>query len=182
MTLKPEEICALIDSREQCPLDLAPLPVEVATLQTGDYSVRGLELFVAVERKSLSDLLCCCGRERERFDREIQRLRGYEVRALVVESSWSEIEAGNWRSELQPSHVIGSLLGWLCSGVPILMADNHARAGKLVAKLLFCAARRRHRENSQMTLAHEKTAPGRATRRGLESGIAPARVNHGGAT
>ena len=85
--LSPEQIVAIIDTREQLPLDLSPLASIRGTLQTGDYSVRGLENVVAIERKSLDDLLACCGRERDRFEKEIQRLVAYPVRALVIEAS-----------------------------------------------------------------------------------------------
>jgi ERCC4-type nuclease len=63
-------ITALIDTREQTPLVLPGIRAKPPTLATGDYSVSGLESVVAIERKSLPDLPSCCGRERERFDRE----------------------------------------------------------------------------------------------------------------
>lgn len=154
--LKPEDVCALIDTREQLPLDLEPLQTVAAALPTGDYSVRGLEHVVAIERKSLSDLLCCVGRERERFDREVQRLLAYPTRALLVESTWPDIERGEWRSQLQPSHVLGSLLGWIAAGLPVIMAGDHARAGRYAARVLYTAARRRWRENREI----EKAAAG----------------------
>ena len=97
--LEPEQVTAVIDTREQTPLDLTPLRMTTGTLTTGDYSVLGLELVVAIERKSLSDLLCCVGRERDRFDREVMRLLAYPVRCLVVEATWPEIEQGEWRSQ-----------------------------------------------------------------------------------
>ncbi len=137
---------AIQDTREQRPLCLEPLRVEVATLATGDYSVRGLENIVAIERKSLSDLLACIGQERERFDREVIRLLAYPVRALVIESTWAELESGNWRSKITPTQAIGSCIGWIAAGLPIIMAADHARAGRYVAKLLYTAARRRWRE------------------------------------
>ena len=71
---KVEDILAIVDTREQRPLDLSPLQVVRGTLATGDYSVVGLESVVAVERKSLDDLLGCIGTDRARFDREVQRL------------------------------------------------------------------------------------------------------------
>lgn len=144
--ISPESITAVIDTREQTPLDLAPLASITGTLATGDYSVRGLEYVVAIERKSLGDLLACVGRERERFHREVQRLLAYPVRCLVVESTWSELERGTWRSEVTSAAVIGSLLGWITSGLPVLMAGNHERAGRYVSRVLFTAARRRWRE------------------------------------
>lgn len=141
-------ITAIIDTREQTPLDLSPFQVERGTLATGDYSVRGLEHVIAIERKSLGDLVSCCGSERERFEREVQRLLAYPVRALVVESDFSTIEMRQWPaiSKITPTHVVGSVLGWQAMGLPVLMAGNHRRAGELVKRLLYIAARRRYRE------------------------------------
>ena len=144
--LRPDQVVAVVDTREQLPLALHPLRVEVGTLATGDYSVLGLENVVAVERKSLSDLLGCIGGERERFEKEVQRLLAYPVRAIIIESTWGQIEAGNWKSKVTASAAIGSLLGWVAAGVPIIMAENHERAGRYVSRLLFTAARRRWRE------------------------------------
>jgi ERCC4-type nuclease len=145
--LKPESVVAIIDTREQLPLALAPLRVEAGTLATGDYSVKGLETVVTIERKSLPDLLGCVGTERERFDREIQRMLAYPCRAIVVEATWGDVEAGQWRNQVTPAAALGSLLGWIAAGVPIVMAGDHARAGRFVAKLLYTAARRRWRES-----------------------------------
>jgi hypothetical protein len=86
------------------------------------------------------------GRERERFDREIQRLLAYPVRAIVVEAGWQFFERGEWRGNVTPTAAIGSLLGWITAGVPIVMAYDHERAGRFVSRMLFTAARRRWRE------------------------------------
>src|SRR3990167_7980076 len=124
MDLTPGDITALIDTREQTPLDLSPLKTERATLTTGDYSVRGLEQEIAIERKSMPDLLGVVGRDRARFDREVKRLLAYPTRALVIEGSWREIESGNWRSSIPPQTVLGSILGWIAYGLPVIMAGN----------------------------------------------------------
>ena len=145
-TLHPEAVTAIIDTREQLPLDLSPLRIVTGTLTTGDYSIRGLESIIAIERKSLPDLLGCIGQHRERFEREIQRLLAYPTRAIVVEAIWTDLEAGQWQSRITPAAAIGSLLGWIAAGVPIIMAGDHARAGRYVSRLLFTAARRRWRE------------------------------------
>lgn len=144
--IKPQDLTAVVDTREQTPLDLSPLAMEPGTLATGDYSLRGLEGLIAIERKSLPDLLACVGRERERFDREVQRLLAYPTRAIVVEAEWIELERGDWRSRVTPSQAVGSCLGWIAQGVPVLMAGDHARAGRMVSRILYIAARRRHRE------------------------------------
>jgi DNA excision repair protein ERCC-4 len=144
--LRPDQVTAVVDTREQFPLDLTPLQTITATLSTGDYSVLGLEHIVAIERKSLSDLLACIGAERERFDREVMRLLAYPVRALVVEATWQDLETGDWRSKITPAAALGSVLGWIASGLPVIMAGDHARAGRYASRLLFTAARRRYRE------------------------------------
>ena len=75
MTLKPNSITILVDTREQRPWQFPHcFMTESATLATGDYSVKGLTDEVAIERKSLADLLACVGRERDRFEREVHRL------------------------------------------------------------------------------------------------------------
>lgn len=156
--LSTDSVTAIVDTREQLPLDLSPLRSEVGTLTTGDYSVKGLEHVVAIERKSLPDLLACVGQERERFDREVQRLLAYPVRALVVESDWPIIEAGKWQSRVTANAAVGSLIGWIAAGLPVVMASDHARAGRYVSRLLFTAARRRWREARALLQAVEMEA------------------------
>jgi ERCC4-type nuclease len=149
--LKPEKITAIIDTREQRPVELEMKPgtilkSETGTLYSGDYSVKGLEKIISIERKSLDDLMGCIGRDRERFEREILRLRGCEVRGIVVESTWEQIESGGYRSRVKPSAAIGSLMGWMASGIPITMAGNHKRAGIFIARMLYIAANRRYQQ------------------------------------
>jgi ERCC4-type nuclease len=159
--LRPDQVTAIIDTREQRPLDLAPLATITGTLTTGDYSVVGLENIIAVERKGLGDLLGCIGVERERFDREVQRLLAYPVRALVVEATWPDLERGEWRSKITAAAAVGSLLGWIAAGLPIIMAGDHQRAGRYVGRLLYTAARRRWRE--ARALVAPILAPGEST-------------------
>lgn len=74
----------IIDTREQTPLDFLHLPSERGTLQSGDYSIAGLEHDFAVERKSITDLCGSCTRSRERFERELHRLRGFDFARLLI--------------------------------------------------------------------------------------------------
>ena len=92
--LSPDQVTAIQESREQLPLDLHPLRVEVAGLDTGDYSLKGLEHLVAVERKGLSDLLACIGTGRHRFERELQRLLAYPVRCRSSKPPGAEDRSG----------------------------------------------------------------------------------------
>jgi len=152
--LKPTDFTIVIDSREQTPLNFKikdfEIPTLVKALPTADYSVKGLEQHIAVERKSLPDLVACVTRERERFEKELQRLQAYPTRLLVIESTWSEIEAGNYRSKTNPQSVVGSLISWQERySIPIMMCENHTRAGLMTARFLFSAVKRRYFEYAQ---------------------------------
>lgn len=98
----------IIDAREQCPFQfegkLYPDTwISKGTLQSGDYSLAGLENHVAIERKSLADLVQCLGRDRERFERELIRAKGLEYFAVVCEGSFRDLANGHYRSKL-PAH------------------------------------------------------------------------------
>lgn len=142
--IRPSDVTAVIDTREQTPLDLM-LPWERGTLPTADYSVKGLTHLVAVERKSLADALVCVGRERDRFEACIQRMKSYETRVLVIEGTWAQIELGQWRSQLKPSQVKAALYSWM-KHVSVVMAGDRTSAAAIVSGILFSAARERYRE------------------------------------
>lgn len=145
-TLKPEMLTVIVDTREQLPFNFAPMKWEIGTLPTGDYSILGLEHKIAVERKSLSDILGCMGGGRERFDKEIQRLLAYEVRAIFCEGSFEDIDTSNHRSQLHPNAIYGALLGWQAKGVPIIMAGSRPKAEQLMKQFLWIASNRYYRE------------------------------------
>lgn len=149
--LRPEDITAIIDTREKVPWQLSPILSTMGTLTTGDYSVKGLEHMIAIERKSLPDLLMCIGKERERFEKEIQRLLAYPSRAIIVESKWEYFVSGDWpvlgiRSLVNPSSAMGSVLGWIERGIPILFGGEAQDCAVLCSRLLYIAARRRFYE------------------------------------
>lgn len=136
------EPVVVIDSREQRAWQFENLPSERGTLDTGDYSLRALTHLVAVERKSFDDLLACVGRERDRFRRELQRLRAYRFRALIIECDYADIERGEWRSQLKASHVLGSLAAWQAQyALPIMLVGSHEAGAGFCERFLYQAAR-----------------------------------------
>lgn len=124
----------IVDSREQAPFPFRGaryegVAVEVGTLPTGDYSLAGLTDRVAVERKELADLVACLGRERERFEREMQRAAALDAFAVVVEASWAELASGQYRSRLNPHAACQSVLAFAGRyRVPFLFAGSRAAA------------------------------------------------------
>jgi DNA excision repair protein ERCC-4 len=128
----------VVDSREQKPLTF---PAEVktipGTLTAGDYSMPGFEEHCAIERKELSDLLVCITTERDRFKRELLRLRSYACKAVVVEATLADIMAGRYRSRVHPSAVVGSICSWMNRyKVPFVFAGNRDGAAVIVLSML----------------------------------------------
>ena len=133
---------AIVDSREQTPLPLPGLRTVTRGLTSGDYSFIGGEHLFSVERKSLDDLLGCVTRERERFERELVRLRGYRFRRLLVIGTEEDIEEGRYTSAAAPSAVIASLATWEARfDIPVVFAANPDIAGRIVAGWILAFAR-----------------------------------------
>jgi ERCC4-type nuclease len=100
----------VIDTREQTPLPITRLPVIRAGLLTGDYSVAGLESLFSVERKSIPDLVSCCvASNRDRFENELHRLRGFRFRRLLIIGTPQDIIDGAYRSQIKPNAVLGTV-------------------------------------------------------------------------
>lgn len=123
----------IIDTREQEPFtfrhEKMNATTELGTLAVGDYSLAGLEDKVAVERKSLSDLVMCLGRERERFERELARGAALDAFAVVCEGSWLELARGEYRSRLNPHAACQSVLAFAGRyRVPFLFAGSRSAA------------------------------------------------------
>jgi ERCC4-type nuclease len=108
--LADAQLVIVVDTREQLPLPFSRLKTRAGTLLTGDYSVAGLESLFAIERKSISDLVgCCVGQNRERFERELHRLRGFRFKRLLIVGSETEILEGKYCSNVKPKAVMATL-------------------------------------------------------------------------
>jgi ERCC4-type nuclease len=99
-----------IDTREQAPLKFTRLEAVERALFTGDYSIIGLEDTFSVERKSLDDIAnCCLSSNRDRFTRELHRLRGCQFKRLLIVGTRAEIVAGRYHSRIAPRAVLASI-------------------------------------------------------------------------
>lgn len=120
----------IIDTREQAPWHfsgissggktlIVPL-ITGESLPTGDYSVRGCESRLLIERKSLSDAYGSIGSGRERFEREMERmaamisganLLGENAAAhVVVESAWDHEPPTSTRVSVEAMR--GTVAAW----------------------------------------------------------------------
>lgn len=127
----------VVDTREQRPWSFADgVDVVRGTLATGDYSLLGHENEVAIERKSLEDFVGCVTRERERFEREIERLSALSLGVIVIEADIGDVWARRYRSQVAPASVVGSACAWTASGVACLFAGSREHAADFALRLL----------------------------------------------
>lgn len=144
----------IVDTREQTPWPFHLLTPDKGyhlsggtvrrKLDTGDYSLEGLESFVGIERKSLSDLVGSLSHGRERFEREMERARDdIEHFFLVVEGSFKDIARWEYPSRMAPSSVVGSMLSLHFDyGVCLVTGHDRLMCTRLAARTMAIAERR----------------------------------------
>jgi len=129
-----------VDSREKRPLAITGFPTRVETLPVGDY---GIEHFsdwqnpgFIIERKSVADLVGSLTGERERFLREVEKLRAFRFAGLVIEGREDDIRLHNYRGQANPQSILGSLAAIAVrAGVHIFWAGDPAGAAETVERL-----------------------------------------------
>ena len=103
----------IVDSREGDTgysfSNCAHVQVIRSALPTGDYSLSGFEDRIALERKTISDLIQCLGRDRDRFERELTRARNFEIFAVICEFSLSDVTFTHYRSHMKPQSILQSI-------------------------------------------------------------------------
>jgi len=135
----------VVDTREQAPWTFEGFHVKTtrAKLDAGDYSISGLEPRVSIERKSLDDWIGTVLRERKRFYRELDALRGYEWRAVIVEASVRQILERRYVSQVSPAVVLGFVAEVTVSqSVPVYLGGTRAESQVLALGFLRAAAKR----------------------------------------
>jgi len=131
----------LVDTREQDVLPITAYPTVRGTLQSGDYSFAGGEHWLAIERKTIADLVRSLTTDRPRFLRELERLRGYRFARLLVIGHPGEIEQGHYRSRVPPQSILHSLWSIEAKYLPIVFAPTPAAGAALVERWCFWTAR-----------------------------------------
>jgi DNA excision repair protein ERCC-4 len=132
----------VIDRREQEPLRFERLEAVPGTLYSGDYSIRGLEASFAVERKSIDDLAnCCLAAQRERFEHELHRLRGFRFKRLLVIGTREDIAAGHYHSRISPKSVLATLGAFEVRYLPVVFAATPQEAAAIVERWCWYFAR-----------------------------------------
>lgn len=136
-TRHTEPLHIVRDTREQWAYDFDGTPAADVCLSVGDYSVEGLEDEVAVERKTLADLVGTLTQGRERFLRELERGRSLRRMALVVEADLEDILRHRYRSKAHPNSILGSLIAISSRfNVPVWFAGNRQGGERVTLGIL----------------------------------------------
>lgn len=146
----------IADTREQKEWEFKGFNTIKKKLDTGDYSLRFLgkdyDHEIAIERKELNDFIACCGTERSRFIKELERSMAIPHFFIIIEGSWKQIEAHFYRSQINPNSVIGSIISWqLKYGCHIILAENRGRAKRLAFKIFESFLKNRTLKNKKKT-------------------------------
>ncbi len=90
----PPGFCLVIDTRESGSYLFQKPPKGLLIvrdkLDAGDYSIRGFEKEVSIERKFILDLYNCLGKHRERFTKELHKLAEYQWKRILIHGTERE--------------------------------------------------------------------------------------------
>jgi len=84
------------DTREQDGWFFSPYDrcsgMEVSTMKTGDYTIKGYEDLVCVERKgSVTEIATNLGKKKKTFQAEMERMKAFDFRFILLELSASDV-------------------------------------------------------------------------------------------
>lgn len=152
----------IVDTREQVwshiedSLNEAKCPLERTSLSQGDYTgfvpmsafpgfqdvpgIYSLQDEVVIERKAnLDEIAGNFTTGRERFEREFIRAKskGIKVFLLIENASWEDILSHNYRSQLNPKSLMGSLLSWQAKYNVTVMFCRPEETGRILYSTLY---------------------------------------------
>lgn len=109
----------VVDSREKKPYQFPAEETIERALDVGDYTYEGYEDEFAVERKTLDDLANSLGRERDRFEDEVQRAQSLREFVVVIEADSGDVYryrhqdgCPNYYSQIHPNSICGTVEKW----------------------------------------------------------------------
>ena len=143
--VKKELPIIIIDTREQKPykyrVGKSVGGVVHETLKPGDYSLKGYEHLIIIERKAKMDELARdLGKNRARFIRKLELMQSSRRRYLVIEDHWTSIFNPNRHSQMHPNAVFESIIALSIKyGVSVIFAGSRKQGHKIVRSLLLKA-------------------------------------------
>ena len=116
ITRKIPKPIILVDTREKVPFEFLNVrnwieKTKKKKLDVGDYSIEGMEDQIALERKTLTDLITTLMQHRKRFFKLCEKLTKYRWRALLIEATYEDVKSpyDDLNTIAHPNAVSGSL-------------------------------------------------------------------------
>ena len=102
------KITVIKDTREQLGWEFEPNNfcngMEIGTLKTGDYAIKGYEKLVCIERKkSVLELAANLGKKYITFAKELKRMADFEHAYIICEFSFNELVNYPYLTKLPPA-------------------------------------------------------------------------------
>ena len=111
--LIPSGMVLAIDTREQAPYEPDGIPSLRRKLDYGDYTIKGFENQVSIERKSIDDFYLSIGRNRDRFKRMLERMQEAEFKGLLIEAYEDEVLSPELSySNMHRNSVYSTIIAW----------------------------------------------------------------------
>lgn len=130
----------LQDTRENHPWNFEPadfFDVEVQKLDTGDYTIKGMEDILCIERKATSNEIATNICEM-RFEREIERMLKFKHKFIICEFSYSTLLKYPYESgipqnrilqvRIHVNFILKKLFEYQTRGIHVLFCDNAKNA------------------------------------------------------
>lgn len=126
----------IVDTREQKPYKFTNSITR--KLDIGDYSLEGVEAFVAIERKTLDDWIISITKNREKMESKIIKAKSLLLYyAIVIESDMTKMWKRRKFSKTSPTAYINTTLKWSVKyNLPIFLSSN-ATQGRYITKTLL---------------------------------------------
>jgi len=137
--LIPSGLVLVVDTREQTPYAPGGVPSLRRKLDYADYSVKGFERQVSVERKSLDDFYLSIGKNRDRFKRMLERMQETEFRGLVIEAYEDEVLSPELSySKIHRNSVYSTIIALeIKYGLHIYMGSRKSCENKMLNWLIY---------------------------------------------
>jgi ERCC4-type nuclease len=111
--------------------------MESVKLDVGDYTIKGSEDKIMIERKTIGDLWNTLGRDWDRFQRELERAKNHKLKYLIIEGTLADIDKGFMYSKVPPENIHAKLISLQVKhNVHVIFAGRIDRARDYVRRLL----------------------------------------------
>ena len=113
--INKNQFTIITDTREKKPWIFETIgnvdEVKMSKLNTGDYSIKGLEDIFMIERKSsVDELFMSLGVQWKRFEKEMKRTEPFKYKYLIIEATMREIYKGSKYSKMSGRFIMARLV------------------------------------------------------------------------